>query len=1274
MKNNFCCKFHISLLLSITIFLLLSFQVFGEQTNFTSEANEYRYMGFDKVRQEYKDKTQKERAVALVEQVFQFSKETKPETNEKLSNLPKGSKLIGVVFPEENETGIGSTIQIQIDFPDEFINSSKFTEFIISKIGEEFLHALFEENFSTYLIYARDPKTGNIVDIQELLPKEEIKKFVEEPDYTSIKMSKKAGKPETRDIQKKNAIVPTIAPGNVSGALANKTIYINQSHGWFDDIDFGRWRIQRGNCYNIIEDFSSPEFMNIWVLPLLRNAGAKVQMVREMDLQTNMVIVDNADGVSNPSNGKYLETGAWETSTINGFKQKTTATWVGVSINPFNQGSGQNRLALITTGAATATATWIAAIPADGYYNVYASWAAYSARAKDAQYLIYHSGGVTEVKMNQTIDGYTWNLLGNFYFEKNAPEDQRKVVLTNKSSDTTATNVSADAVRWGGGMGDVERHTHGISGRPRWEEEAVNYLQFNGFGYSGTLYTGDDDESGGWSDRAQYAGWEHSGKDGGVEDALYFAFHTNAYTGCGSTARGLATYRHTTATAASQQFQTIMHDTMYDHITSLWIPGWTARSKNATNFGENNQASLGTNLPGFLIEGLFHDNEADCAAYGDPRFRYLYARAIVHGIIKYFETRDSIDLKSPPEPPQNFRIISQNNGTSILSWDVPLNSSNNSHYGDPAVSYLVYKSTNGFGFDNGTPVSGTSYTATGLVNGQAVFFRVAAVNTGGISLPTETLATSAGGSRVLIVNGFDRNQNSLIPKITITNAGTTDRHDPRIFQAFNYIIEHAKAIVYMSLQISSTSNEAVINGQVNLTDYAAVYWICGEESTADETLNTTEQTKIQDYLNGGGKLFISGSEIGYDLGRSGSSTAADIAFYNNYLKASYVGDDAGTYAATGSAGIFQNLGALSFINTSARYDAEAPDQLGVSGGSTVNMTYSGGSAGNAGIQYSGTYKLVMLGFPFETIVSAQTRQDIMTAVANFFELGGTPVITPTPTPYISPSPSPTPSPTPIPPDSLIIEVRDSAGTKTSAPLYNESGSWSDSSAKSTAEGLTGLGSRFSDSATVGTDNASVIPNFPKSGICEVFVTWGTSSNANNVKYTVKHAGGSNVVYLNQIPGSSGNANVWHSLGKYSFNTGQNEATGSVAVDESTVTGPAGTYNTGRVYTDAFKFAYEISTTPTPPPSPTPSATPNPTATPTPSPTNTPIPTPTATPITTPTPIPTPSPYAITLADIIAHINGIKILTDPDAITAADMNKDEKIDISDVVAWINKHSN
>jgi hypothetical protein len=183
------------------------------------------------------------------------------------------------------------------------------------------------------------------------------------------------------------------------------------------------------------------------------------------------------------------------------------------------------------------------------------------------------------------------------------------------------------------------------------------------------------------------------------------------------------------------------------------------------------------------------------------------------------------------------------------------------------------------------------------------------------------------------------------------------------------------------------ANEAIISAAVNLPDYQAVFWLLGDESTADETFNSVEQARVRTYLQSGGNLFVSGSEVAWDLDAQARGTTTDEAFLHDYLKADYVSDDANNFSVSGIAGsIFDGL---NFTYGSSPYPEDYPDAINAFGGSAVCLRYGNGL--NAGIQFAGTFsggsrsgKLVYLGFPFETISSAPMRQEVMRRALEFF--------------------------------------------------------------------------------------------------------------------------------------------------------------------------------------------------------------------------------------------------------------------------------------------------
>ncbi len=74
-----------------------------------------------------------------------------------------------------------------------------------------------------------------------------------------------------------------------------------------------------------------------------------------------------------------------------------------------------------------------------------------------------------------------------------------------------------------------------------------------------------------------------------------------------------------------------------------------------------------------------------------------------------------------------------------------------------------------------------------------------------------------------------------------------------------------------------------------LNQYKLVIWFTGDEYV--DTLRPGDQINLQTYLNNGGRIFITGQDIGYDVGSDD--------FYQNYLHALYVTDDANGAGYTG---------------------------------------------------------------------------------------------------------------------------------------------------------------------------------------------------------------------------------------------------------------------------------------------------------------------------------------------------------------------------------------
>ncbi len=239
------------------------------------------------------------------------------------------------------------------------------------------------------------------------------------------------------------------------------------------------------------------------------------------------------------------------------------------------------------------------------------------------------------------------------------------------------------------------------------------------------------------------------------------------------------------------------------------------------------------------------------------------------------------ELTMPPKP-KAFAVISENPGEVkvILIPDFDIS------------NYNLYLSQDGNTFNTAISFTGAEKTLNGFAPDIPVFIKLTSENSYGLSEASEVLAVVPAGSGVqkcLIVNGFDRASDS---------------------NTYDFVKHHANAINEKSVPFESATNEAVTDGLISLNNYIFTDYILGEESTADETFSDSEQDVMENYLQQGGRLFVSGSEIAWDLDHKGSST--DKLFIQNYLKASYSADAPGGiastyYSAEGIAGGFSRI-------------------------------------------------------------------------------------------------------------------------------------------------------------------------------------------------------------------------------------------------------------------------------------------------------------------------------------------------------------------------------
>lgn len=241
-----------------------------------------------------------------------------------------------------------------------------------------------------------------------------------------------------------------------SKGLDNDIIAMWHSHGRY--YKNGSWQWQRPLLFETVEDVYPMSYILPYVVPMLENAGAYVFLPRERDLNRNEVIVDNdtneeGEIFSQPyyreMNGKHK----WETGELEGFIYDLKN--FRDTENPFENGT--YRQTYTQKGGNPSVAAWYADIPESGEYAVYVSYKTLPNSTSDARYTINYSGGSKEYKVNQQMGGGTWIYLGTFPFESGYSDSTPVVTLTNKTEGEEGTLVTADAIKIGGGMGNIER-------------------------------------------------------------------------------------------------------------------------------------------------------------------------------------------------------------------------------------------------------------------------------------------------------------------------------------------------------------------------------------------------------------------------------------------------------------------------------------------------------------------------------------------------------------------------------------------------------------------------------------------------------------------------------------------------------------------------------------------------------------------------------------------------------------------------------------------------
>lgn len=814
-------------------------------------------------------------------------------------------------------------------------------------------------------------------------------------------------------------------PYFVSHGLFDRHLSLWASHGRYYDGKKDRWKWQRPNLFGTTEDLFTQTIVIPYLIPMLENAGAVVFTPRERDWQKNEVIVDNGGRGYVEDSGKET----WKTALEKGFAYHAGTYRDGE--NPFTQGTA--RAVKATKKADVSWASYQPNIPQGGKYAVYVSYQSLKNSVSDAQYIVMHKGQRTVFKVNQQMGGGTWVYLGTFDFDRGNNEFNR-VVVTNSSSESGM--VTTDAVRFGGGIGNIERGGS-CSGMPRCLEGARYSAQWAGAPYS--VYSsknGSDDYGDDINVRSNMTNWLAGGstyvptlEGKKVPIELSLAVHSDAgYTTVNDSIIGslaICTTSFNDGRLNSGVSRMVSHDFADSLLTGLQrdISGkyrkWTRRYLWDRNYSETRKPEV----PSAIIETMSHQNFADMRRGLDPNFRFTLARSLYKTILRFVNGNHSVPSVVQPLPVSNFRIERNSSGGLRLSWIAEKDEQ------EPTAvptSYIVYTSEDGMGFDNGTVVYTSSFDFEAK-KGVNYCFKVTALNRGGESFPSETLAAylskSAHAKDILVVDGFSRlsgpavvddysrqgfdlgsdigvsygltagwnGRQQCFDKSRAGSEGegslgySGDELAGRFIMGNNRdgSVCHVKDIAMSgAYNVVGCSLEALDNNLVKLDHYNLVDIAFGLQRNDGhslvvyKTFSETLQSKLRSYAKSGGRILVSGAYVGSDM-----TQPHERSFMSDVLKTTFTGTD--TNAGNNMVdGLGLSFDIIRQIND-RHFAATSVDRIAACDGrSFAAMRYQDGST--AGVAYDGTdYKSFVMGYPYECINNVRTRQQVMKGLLGF---------------------------------------------------------------------------------------------------------------------------------------------------------------------------------------------------------------------------------------------------------------------------------------------------
>lgn len=499
-------------------------------------------------------------------------------------------------------------------------------------------------------------------------------------------------------------------------------------------------------------------------------------------------------------------------------------------------------------------------------------------------------------------------------------------------------------------------------------------------------------------------------------------------------------YANGTPRELSRRFANLLSTEIVKDIRAKWEPDWMRRGMWDKSYYEARVPEV----PAVLMELLSHHNFADMRYGLDPQFRFDVSRSIYKGILKFIAQRDHRSYTIQPLPVNTFAISKMAAGQYLLTWDPTHDELSE---GADATSYIVCERVGLDGaFKEVATVKGPQYSVR-INDNKLHSYRIIAMNDGGRSFPSETLslgeAASAKGD-VLVVNGFTRvsapdwfvdstragfddNRDHGVPYIQQINylgsqyefrrnldwrdddapgfgASRSDHETMNVAgNTFDFPALHGEALMNAGYSFVSCSQQALENGY-STEGYRLMDVILGKQKevpTGRGVMPSRYKIYTQGLMNAltrftaaGGSVMMTGAYVGSDLwdNVTGNNDAAGQKFAREVLGFEWLNGRASLDGTVGTIDCRDNGLAApgNWVFTSKlndrQYAVESPDAIRASDANGFTwMRYSENNLPAGIASDRGGYRTVVLGFPLETVTTAQGRASLMERMIHYLD-------------------------------------------------------------------------------------------------------------------------------------------------------------------------------------------------------------------------------------------------------------------------------------------------